>query len=224
MEGHFSIGPLEIWQSMGIIGKLVFLWLMGMSIHSFTIMVTRSLAYRKTRQQSREFVARAREALGANDLDATLEAARERPASHVGRIYEAAIGVARSHPQNHDDEMFDAMERAVERESAAISQDLKRGLPTLASIGATAPFVGLFGTVVGIMNAFFGMASTGQGGIAVVAGGVAEALVNTAVGIFVALPAVWAFNYFLGHIEGFNSEMRIAWSELKDHFLIPRSE
>ena len=224
MESSVSIGPFEIWQSMCIIGKLVFLWLVVMSIHSFTVMIDRLLAYRRTRRQSADFVARARTFLDAGDLDATLVAAQEFPSSHISRIYAAAISDLRSYPEPPPAEFEETMERAVERESTAVAQDLKRGLPILASIGATAPFVGLFGTVVGIMNAFFGMARTGQGGIAVVAGGVAEALVNTAVGIFVALPAVWAFNYFLGHVESFSAEMRNARSELKDYFLKRRAE
>ncbi len=111
------------------------------------------------------------------------------------------------------------MPRAVERESVLAAQEFKRGLSALASIGATAPFVGLFGTVLGIMNAFFGMAAAGQGGIGAIAGGIAEALVNTAVGLFVALPAVWAFNYLLGRIERFSLEMANANSELLDYFV-----
>ena len=87
---------------------------------------------------------------------------------------------------------------------------LKRGLGFLATIGSTAPFIGLFGTVVGIINAFRNIAATGSGGMSVVSGGIAEALVSTALGIFVAIPAVVAFNHFTGKIETFHVEMNRA--------------
>src|SRR5207247_11080997 len=92
--------------------------------------------------------------------------------------------------------------------------ELKRGLGFLATIGSTAPFIGLFGTVVGIINAFRSIAATGSGGMSVVSGGIAEALVSTALGIFVAIPAVVAFNGFTGKLENFHVEMNRASSQL----------
>ena len=91
---------------------------------------------------------------------------------------------------------------------------LKRGQGLLATIGSTAPFIGLFGTVVGIINAFHGIATTGSSGMAAVAGGIGEALVSTALGIFVAIPAVVAFNHFTGKLENFHVEMNRASSQL----------
>jgi biopolymer transport protein ExbB/biopolymer transport protein TolQ len=91
---------------------------------------------------------------------------------------------------------------------------LKQGLGFLATIGSTAPFIGLFGTVVGIINAFRNIAATGSGGMSVVSGGIAEALVSTALGIFVAIPAVVAFNHFTGKIETFHVEMNRASSQV----------
>ena len=97
--------------------------------------------------------------------------------------------------------------------------DFKRGLGGLATIGATAPFIGLFGTVVGIINAFRGMAITGSGGLGAVSAGIAEALVTTALGLFVAIPAVWLYNYFLNRVERFQIEMANSSSELVDFFI-----
>jgi biopolymer transport protein ExbB/biopolymer transport protein TolQ len=91
---------------------------------------------------------------------------------------------------------------------------LKRGLGFLATIGSTGPFIGLFGTVAGIINAFRNIAATGSGGMSVVSGGIAEALVTTALGIFVAIPAVVAFNHFTGTIETFQVQMNRASSQL----------
>ena len=90
---------------------------------------------------------------------------------------------------------------------------LKRGLGFLATIGSTAPFIGLFGTVAGIINAFRNIAATGSGGMSVVSGGIAEALVTTALGIFVAIPAVVAFNHFTGKVEIFHVQMNRASSQ-----------
>ena len=115
------------------------------------------------------------------------------------------------------DEMMEAAHRAIERATALNLTDLKRGLSGLATVGATAPFVGLFGTVAGIINAFRGMALTGSGGIGAISAGIAEALVATAFGLFVAIPAVWAFNYLTTRVEGFTVEMDNSASELIDY-------
>jgi biopolymer transport protein ExbB/biopolymer transport protein TolQ len=113
--------------------------------------------------------------------------------------------------------MMEAAHRAIERATALNLTDLKRGLSGLATIGATAPFVGLLGTVIGIINAFRGMALTGSGGIGAISAGIAEALVTTAVGLFVAIPAVWAFNYLTTRVESFTVEMDNSASELIDY-------
>ena len=96
---------------------------------------------------------------------------------------------------------------------------MKKGLGNLATISTTAPFVGLFGTVIGIINAFRGMAISGSGGLGAVSAGIAEALATTAFGLFVAVPAVWMYNYFLNKVERFNVEMSNASSQLIDYFI-----
>ena len=102
---------------------------------------------------------------------------------------------------------------------AIVHAELKRGVSALATIGSTAPFVGLFGTVVGIINAFKTMAAQKTPGIGAIAGGISEALVTTAIGLFVAVPAVWMFNYFTGRVDAFDVEMGNSSSELVDYFL-----
>jgi biopolymer transport protein ExbB/biopolymer transport protein TolQ len=111
---------------------------------------------------------------------------------------------------------------ALEDSTAETLLELKRGLGFLATIGSTAPFIGLFGTVVGIINAFRSIASAGAGGMAVVSGGMAEALVSTGLGIFVAIPAVVAYNHFTGNLENFRVEINRASSQLLNHlFKVP---
>ena len=116
-------------------------------------------------------------------------------------------------------EEIEASKRALERAEAIVHAELKRGLSGLATIGSTAPFVGLFGTVVGIINAFQGISSEKSTGLAAVAGGISEALVTTAIGLFVAIPAVWMYNFFTSKVEAFDVEMDNSSSELIDYFL-----
>jgi biopolymer transport protein ExbB/biopolymer transport protein TolQ len=117
------------------------------------------------------------------------------------------------------EDMMDTVRRSIQRASALTASDLKRGVASLATIGATAPFVGLLGTVVGIITAFQGIAATGSGGLGSVSAGIAEALVETALGLVVAIPAVWFYNYLSGRIEYFNVEMDNSSSELVDYFI-----
>jgi biopolymer transport protein ExbB/biopolymer transport protein TolQ len=221
MEGTQTFGPMEIWNSMGTVGHLVLFFLLLMSIYSIAVMIDRYILFTKARNQSLHFVAAAKEMLDAGRLEDVVATAKKYPKSHIARIYASAIqdfNVYRGE-QLVEGDFEDTMRGAMEREAVQVTQDFKRGLSGLASIGATAPFVGLFGTVVGIMNAFFAMARAGAGGVGTVAGGIAEALVNTAVGLFVALPAVWGFNYFLGRMERLSAEMSNASSELVDYFI-----
>jgi biopolymer transport protein ExbB/biopolymer transport protein TolQ len=117
------------------------------------------------------------------------------------------------------EDLMDTVRRAIQRASALTASDLKRMVPALATIGSTAPFVGLLGTVVGVINAFNGIAATGSGGIGAVSAGIAEALVETALGLLVAIPAVWFYNYLTGRVEYFNVEMDNSSSELVDYFI-----
>jgi biopolymer transport protein ExbB len=221
MQPAATYGPIEIWRSMGIVGHLVLIFLLLMSVCSTGIMIDRWLLFRKARRQSIEFIRATRHLLVEGHLDDVVAEAGKHPQSHLARIYAAAIrDVTPGWESGSLDEGFENTVRsATEREGVLVAQEFKQGLSGLASIGATAPFVGLFGTVIGIMNSFFGMAATGSGGIDSVAGGIAEALVNTAAGILVALPAVWGFNYFLGRMERVQSDMGNASSELVDYFI-----
>lgn len=105
-------------------------------------------------------------------------------------------------------EVLAAATRSMECSVNRTHGQLRKGLSALATIGATAPFVGLFGTVIGIVNAFRGFNGTHITGLSSVGGGIPEALVTTAVGLLVAVPAVWAFNYFTSELESFDTEMR----------------
>ena len=117
------------------------------------------------------------------------------------------------------DDILDTVRRAIQRATALTANDLKKGIPSLATIGATAPFVGLLGTVVGVINAFAGIGAQGSAGLGAVSAGISEALIETALGLVVAIPAVWLYNYFTGRLEYFNVEMDNSSSELVDYFI-----
>ena len=117
------------------------------------------------------------------------------------------------------DDVVDSIRRAIARASALTSGDMKKGMGALATIGSTAVFVGLLATTLGVINAFQGIAATGSGGLGAVSGGISEALVGTAIGLFVAIPAVWFYNYLTGRLEHFTTEMDNSSSELVDYFI-----
>src|ERR687890_110087 len=168
---------------------------------------------------------KAGEALKNDRIEEAINISDKHKKSHLAMVVNAGLQEFRAHEQSSDisgDEM-EASKRALQRAIAIKSAEFKRGLSGLATIGSTAPFVGLFGTVFGIINAFTGMKSAESAGIGAVAGGIAEALIATAIGLGVAVPAVWAFNYFTGKVDGFIIEMDNSASELIDYFLKNRT-
>lgn len=222
MDASFSI--IGLWQSMTIVGKIVVAILMLMSIWSLTIAGERLWRFQKAKRESLQV------ALGVTPLlrDHKLEQAisftkkKEFRHSHLARVLSS--GLTEFHYQTSQElpEDFDVVEsgkRAIERETLMTTAEMKKGLGNLATISTTAPFIGLFGTVVGIINAFRGMAISGSGGLGAVSAGIAEALATTAFGLLVAVPAVWMYNYFLGKVERFQVEMSNSSSQLIDYFI-----
>ena len=217
---------MEMWEQMGVLAKLVIIVLAIQSVWSIGVMIERYLTYRKARKQSQEFAPLVAEALGKGNLDEAIELAEQYNKSHLAKVVHAGLQEFQTHKGEDviPGETIDSSRRAIQRAEAIGIEDFKRSLGGLATIGATAPFVGLFGTTVGVINAFAGMSAGEDVGLAAVAGGISEALVATAVGLFVAIPAVWMYNYFTGKIESFVVEMDNSSSELIDYFLRRRSQ
>jgi biopolymer transport protein ExbB/biopolymer transport protein TolQ len=216
-----QFGVMEMIESMGPAAIATNVVLVIMSIYSIGTMIERAWAFSKARKQSRAYAPQVAKLLKDNKIDDAIKVSQKKDFkfSHLAKVLLAGLQeytYQQESTETNRDEMLEAAHRAIERSTAVNMNDLKKGLAGLASIGATAPFVGLFGTVVGIINAFQGMALTGSGGIGAVSAGIAEALVCTAFGLFVAVPAVWAFNYFTTKVEGFSVEMDNSASELID--------
>jgi biopolymer transport protein ExbB/biopolymer transport protein TolQ len=210
-----------MWGQMSWLAKAVVILLFLMSAWSIGVMIDRWIAFSAARKQSRQFAPAVAGALREGKLDEAIKIADRYNKSHLAKVVVAGLQEFRAHQVSSEisGTDIDASRRALERAEAIVHAELKRGVSTLATIGSTAPFVGLFGTVVGIINAFRGISSEKSTGLGAVAGGISEALVTTAVGLFVAIPAVWVFNYFTGRVESFDVEMGNSSSELIDYFL-----
>src|SRR6202046_1558741 len=216
-----SFDPRAMWNQMGWPARLVVVTLFIMSAWSIGVMIDRLIAYNGARTQSRQFHPVLAGALREGKLDEAIKIADRFSKSHLAKVVVAGLQEFRAHQLSSEisGEEIEASKRALERSEAIVHAELKRGVSGLATIGSTAPFVGLVGTVVGIINAFQGISNNKSTGLGAVAGGISEALVTTAIGLFVAIPAVWMYNYFTGKIEAFDVEMGNSSSELIDYFL-----
>jgi len=214
----------SMWGQMGVMAKGVVVILALMSMWSFGVMVDRYIAYSQARKHSREFAPAVAGCLKEGKIEEAISVAEQSNRSHLAKVVEAGLQEFRSQGVSTElsGEQVESSRRALERAEAIVNAELKRGLSGLATIGATAPFVGLFGTTVGIINAFQGMSSEQTAGLSAVAGGISEALVATAFGLFVAVPAVWAYNAFSNLVEAFQIEMSNSSSELIDYFIKKR--
>ncbi len=222
----FDFSPLGVWRSMGLVARVVLIILIVMSVWSIAIMVERFLTFSAARNQSREFAPKVASSLKNQKIDEAISLSDKYKKSHLAMVVNAGLQEFRAHQLSSDisGEVVDSSKRALQRASAIKIAEFRRGLSGLATIGSTAPFVGLFGTVFGIINAFVGMREAESAGISAVAGGIAEALVTTAVGLAVAVPAVWLFNYFTSKVDNFVVEMDNSSAELIDFFLKQRGK
>ena len=219
-----EFSPMHLWEQMTWIAQGVVIVLLVCSVYSIYVMIERLLFFRKAKAQSLQFAKAATVALSKDKVQDALDLSRKFPASHVARVTRAGLiefqldsGPSGNPLSGHD--KIESGRRAIEREALITQADFKKGVSNLATIATTGPFIGLFGTVVGIINAFRGMAMTGSGGIAAVSAGIAEALVTTALGLFVAIPAAWVFNAFTNMLDRFGVEMSNSASELIDFFI-----
>jgi biopolymer transport protein ExbB/biopolymer transport protein TolQ len=219
--GGVGFDPMSMWNQMTWLGKAVVIVMFIMSAWSIGVMIDRLLAFNAAKNQSRQFAPAVAGALREGKLDEAIKIADRYKKSHLAKVVVAGLQEFRAHQTSSElaGDDIDASRRALDRSEAIVHAELKRGISSLATIGSTAPFVGLFGTVVGIINAFRGIATEKSAGLGAVAAGISEALVTTAVGLFVAVPAVWMYNYFSNKLEAFDVEMGNSSSELIDYFI-----
>jgi biopolymer transport protein ExbB/biopolymer transport protein TolQ len=215
----------ELFGNVGVFGLAVMACLAVLSIFSVTLILDKYRRFRAASRQWQMFRPAFAKSLRAGELKETIAAAKQHQDSYVAKVVSAGLieydGAAQS--GSNPEVSLEIVTSALEHSKIEAMIEMRQGLGTLATIGSTAPFIGLFGTVVGIINAFRGIAATGSGGMAAVSGGIAEALVATALGIFVAIPAVVAFNHFTGTLDRFQAEMNQASNEIVNVlFRMPR--
>ena len=215
------MNPLHMFIEASWVGKAVILILTGLSIYSIAVMIDKFRSYKAARDESLKFLPLFVKNLKDNNFQGALDSARKFKKSHIAKVVSAGLieydNDKAELTDSHD--LVGAVGRALDRAVSLTSAEMKKGTGGLATIGSSAPFIGLFGTVVGIINAFTGIAISGSGGLAAVSAGIAEALITTAFGILVAVPAVMAFNYFTTRLERFQIEMSNSSAELLDFFL-----
>lgn len=223
MEASFSL--VGMWESMTWVGKSVVILLAIMSIWSLTIAIERLWRFQLAKKESLQVALGVTPLLKQHKLAEAINFTKDKRFrhSHLARVLAAGLTEfqyeATTQELPPDFDLVASARRAIERETLMTTAEMKKGLGNLATISTTAPFVGLFGTVIGIINAFRGMALSGSGGLGAVSAGIAEALATTAFGLFVAVPAVWMYNYFLNKVERFQVEMNNSSSQLVDYFI-----
>lgn len=196
---EFSVSG--IWAHMGLFARLIVIVMGLMSVASFVVIIERVLYFNKSRNESRAFAAKMGAMLGKGDVAKAAATKLGDDIGYLGRVIRAGLMAYRTSSVAKADVAFESVARALERQAARETQILKRGIAVLATVASTAPFIGLFGTVVGIINSFNSMAASGSGGLGTVSAGIAEALGTTAVGLFVAIVAVVAYNALQGWVD-----------------------
>ena len=216
---------VDMFAQMGPVAWGVAVVLFIMSFWSVGIAIERIYTYNQARKQSKMYAPQVAKHLKDGRLKDALAVSQAKTYqySHLAKVVLAGLQEY-SFQQDSGatmtrDDIVDTVRRAIQRATALTSNDLKKGIPSLATIGATAPFVGLLGTVVGVINAFAGIGAQGSAGLGAVSAGISEALIETALGLVVAIPAVWLYNYFTGRLEYFNVEMDNSSSEMVDYFI-----
>jgi biopolymer transport protein ExbB/TolQ len=217
---------VEMFEAMTIPAWIIAIVLFIMSFWSIGVAIERFYTYQQARKQSKLFAPQVAKHLKDGRLKEAiaLSGSKDFRYSHLAKVVLAGLQEYQFQQESggaslNREDVLDTVRRSIQRATALTASDLKKGINTLATFGSTAPFVGLLGTVVGVINAFVGIASTGSGGIGSVSAGISEALVETALGLFVAIPAVWFYNYLTSRLEYFNVEMDNSSSELVDYFI-----
>ena len=216
---------LELWEQMGWSVKALMGVLAIMSMWSVGVFFERLFTFSQAGKQSKTFAPQVAKHLKDGKMkDAiAVSGSKNYKYSHLAKVVQAGLQEYQFQQDSgvslDKDDVVDGVRRAIQRASVLVAADLKKGMAVLATIGSTAVFVGLLATTLGVINAFQGIATTGSGGLGAVSGGISEALVGTAIGLFVAIPAVWFYNYLTGRLEYFTVEMDTSSSELMDYFI-----
>ncbi len=210
---------IEIFRKMSGFQWVVVASLAAMAMATTAVVLERLFVFWRSRATSRSIAAEAARLLSSGDYERLVSEAERRKGSHLARLLAAGAATflaARLRP-SATVAPAELARREMGRQREAFDAELRRGMGVIASTGSVAPFVGLLGTVVGIIAAFEGIANEGSGGLGAVSSGIAEALVVTAFGLFVAIPSVLLFNLLSTQVEKLTLALDQAASQLGDH-------
>lgn len=202
---------MQLWtafQHTGVVGKVVLAVLLVFSVFSWATMFIVWRRFRKSGAASRRFVTQFRKAKRLVDVQSALGQLKHSALVGLFKAGYAEIEAQIAHSATSQSiRSLDAVERSLIRASRIEASRLSRFVPFLATTAAATPFIGLFGTVWGIMDSFTSIGATGSTSIVAVAPGISEALINTAAGLFAAIPALVAYNYFVQQLRRARGEM-----------------
>ncbi len=216
-----GISLIELWGTMGWFAKGIVFVLLFMSIMVATVTIRKLILLSRSRKATLRFSGPFSEALTNEDFDEAERLVESNQKSHLAVVFRRVFPSITFHSEDHDLSAAEiaSVQRMIELNTLEQLSKFRRGLGVVATIGATAPFVGLLGTTMGVVNAFTGMAAAGSGGLAAISAGIAEALITTAFGLLVAIPAVWLYNYFINRIDYVSMEITYATKEFVDFLL-----
>ncbi len=208
----------HIIQSMGLLSRIIAGLLLVMAVASIGVTIERVIVLFRSQGATRDFLSAVRPAIDKWDADKILKISGVHPKSFMARLTTGIIQRYQHASETREGNLspIERTKRAAERRREAMSADMRKGLSVLATVGSIAPFVGLLGTVVGIISAFQGIAATGSGGLGAVSAGISEALIETAFGLAVAIPAVLCFNYLNTRINTDEAALERFAGELLD--------
>ena len=213
--------PMELITASSGATKFVLLILAALSLISWTLMIAKWIEFKRAERNGREFVDRFERVHTLDEAVAVSD--RADPSPQKGVMTRAVRFITETTPAlaatgerraRLSASQVEALRQVLDSESGAMRDQLGRFVPTLATIGSVSPLIGLLGTVLGIIEAFIGIATKGSGNIGAVAPGIAEALIATAAALSVAIPAVFGYNIFAHRLNRFDGELDGFGSEL----------
>jgi len=215
-----AFGPQAIWQSASLPNRCIIVLLLGLLGLQIYIAIERALVYAQSNAATRSFLKLFMPALRSGEFDAARQAASAHGKSHVALVLKHGLDIYQYEKQlkalSGDHDVIQPVERAIARGTAEVGDLLRKGMLSLATIGALAPFIGLLGTVIGIIRVFSDLKSRGAGDINTLAGSIGEALATTALGLLVAIPAVWIYNFYTAQQDRMATRISNAASQMVD--------
>jgi len=220
--------PTEMWAAASLPNKGIITILLTLAVVQIYVAVERGILYAQSNAASAKFLKLFMDTLRRGDFEASKRAATTHSKSHIALVLKHGLDIYQYEKQlkglNAAHDVIQPVERAIARGTAEVTELLKKGMGVLATIGALAPFVGLLGTTIGIINIFAQLKTKGAGDINALAGAIGEALGTTALGLLVAIPAVWIYNIYTSKQDKLTTNINNSASQMIDEFIRRESQ